>query len=159
MSSSKILTHIQNMRLPESKDKRIKLTQEDKAYIRNLHTNENMGIHDISRKYPQVCRRTIQFILYPERIIQSRKNRDWKKYHDRAKLTKSTADIRKRKLDLIKLPILESSKIIITKNTERGYQAAYISKGFRLSVVGGKSHTHALSSILHKLYAVQENLY
>lgn len=92
---------IDSMRLPRELDKRVKLTDEDRAQIKALH-EEGQSIRAIARMFEGKCsRRMIQFILFPERVDAMRANRDWRKYHDREKLTKAVADIRARKKELL----------------------------------------------------------
>ena len=55
-------------------DKRIKLTVIDKIDIIALHS-EGMGIRESSRVY-HVSRRTIQFVLFPERLEHNKQLRE-----------------------------------------------------------------------------------
>jgi len=80
-------------------DKRRKLTVIQKREIKNL--GAGYGIRALSRKY-EVDKRTIQFVLYPERLVAAKINRDWRKYHDRTKLTVAVRKLRARKTLLIK---------------------------------------------------------
>lgn len=54
-------------------DKRVKLTQSDKIEIVKLHT-EGIAIRQLSRDF-NVSRRTIQFILFPERLEAVKQHR------------------------------------------------------------------------------------
>jgi hypothetical protein len=80
-------------------DHRRKLTLAQRKEIKKL--GAGYGIRALAREYG-VSHRTIQFILYPERLLIARSNRDWKKYHDRAKLTVAVRKLRARKTLLIK---------------------------------------------------------
>jgi hypothetical protein len=80
-------------------DLRIKLTAEQKREIKIL--GAGYGIHALAKKYG-VSRRLIQFTLYPERLVASQINRDWRKYHDKVYQSASGRKIRQRKLLLIK---------------------------------------------------------
>lgn len=51
-------------------DKRVKLTDADKEQLKNEH-GLGASIHSLSRKY-SISRRTIQFILYPERLDKAK---------------------------------------------------------------------------------------
>ena len=82
------------------------LSEEDKEDIKRLH-KQNTGVREIARMYASKCsRRSIQFILFPERLKQmqerNRKNEHWKTYHNREQLTKATREWRRYKKDLFK---------------------------------------------------------
>ena len=72
------------IRIPPELDRRRKLTEQDKAKIKRLFA-EGHTIRGIARMFPQVCRRTIQFVLDPEKITAMRKGRDWKRYYNKEK--------------------------------------------------------------------------
>ena len=88
-------------------DRRVKLTSQDREEIKEK--GAGYGIRKMAREYG-VDKRLIQFILYPERLEASRKNRDWRRYHDRKKLTKQSRYLRHRKMKLYKLGILKIKK-------------------------------------------------
>jgi hypothetical protein len=91
---------LDKIKIPREQDKRVKITEKDKEEIKDMKA-KGYSIHEIARAFQAVCsRRMIQFIIYPERRIQAMKNRDWKKYHDRQRLTELVRDIRKRKRDI-----------------------------------------------------------
>ena len=81
---------VDNYRVPrvKGKDKRIKLTPEQKSEIYNRHHFGGEGIRPLHREFG-VSRRLIQFICYPERQaknLQDRKERGGEKlYYDRDK--------------------------------------------------------------------------
>lgn len=77
-------------------DKRRKLTPAQYSAIREEYNTGTISQRGLARKYG-VSRRSIVFILYPERLEASRKNRDWRKYHDRKALTNATRNLRRRK--------------------------------------------------------------
>lgn len=52
--------------LPRNKDRRVKLSDENRARIQQLHS-QGIAIREIARLYPQVSRRLIQFVIFPER--------------------------------------------------------------------------------------------
>lgn len=84
-------------------DRRRKLTDDQKSQIKGLFKDTGVSIHSLAKKYG-VSRRTIQFIVYPERE-QRAKNRfreKWKDYADRKKLTEATRKLRHYKHDLLK---------------------------------------------------------
>lgn len=56
-------------------NRRIKLFIDDKIYIRGLYA-EGIPIRQIVKKYyPSVSRRTIQFVLFPERKLKAAEQR------------------------------------------------------------------------------------
>ena len=82
-------------------DKRKKLKPDDKADIRQLY-NQGWAIRAIGRYYG-VSHRTIQFILFPERLEHNKELRrkrlenDPQRYYDRGKHTAAVKDLRLRK--------------------------------------------------------------
>lgn len=60
-------------------DRRIKLTEADKQEIKELH-KEGTAIRAIARAFPQVSRRLIQYIIFPDRLKVSNYPGKWKKY-------------------------------------------------------------------------------
>ena len=87
--------------LPLKTDKRVKLTKEDKLQVKKLY-DSGWGIRKLSR-YFEVDKRTIQFILFPERLERNKQLRrerllcDPQRYYDKDTHNKSVADIRARK--------------------------------------------------------------
>ena len=72
-------------RIGAENDKRRKITDEDKAYIKKLH-KEGESIREIARIMEKICsRRSIQYILYPERleVVKARQKevKRWEKYN------------------------------------------------------------------------------
>jgi len=71
------------IKLPKNKDRRRKLTDKDKKIIKPLY-DDGFTISEIARKFEKkVCRRMIQFILFPER----KRKQNWKDFYDRKKHT------------------------------------------------------------------------
>jgi len=59
--------------LPRNLDRRVKITDEDKEQMRYLHKS-NMPIREIARQFEGVCsRRTIQLVIFPERLEVAKK--------------------------------------------------------------------------------------
>lgn len=56
-----------NKIIPIEKDRRVKLTDADRARIKDLHAEGNTSIRALARLYG-VDKRTIQFLLFPERL-------------------------------------------------------------------------------------------
>ena len=84
-------------------DKRKKLTDEDKKLIKQMH-EEGYAIRALGRKF-QVDHRTIQFILFPERLERNKELRrerlllDPQRYYDREDHKKAMQDLRRRKVE------------------------------------------------------------
>lgn len=82
-------------------DRRVKLTQKDKDKILSLR--DKISIHDLAKMFG-VHRRTIQFILYPERQarnLELREERGGSKiYYDREKQNASIREHRRYKQEL-----------------------------------------------------------
>lgn len=86
-------------------DRRVKLLPEDKVEIRRLYNDEHMAIRAIAREY-KVDHRTIQFVLFPERIAAMKANRDWRTSYDKKKHTKQVREHRDYKKELHKKGLL-----------------------------------------------------
>ena len=80
--------------LPAGADRRVKIPKSEHAVIRQLFKEQS--IRSIARAY-KVDKRTIQFILYPERIAQSRANREWRDYYNKDKHRETTKEHRRYK--------------------------------------------------------------
>ena len=72
------------VRVGKANDRRIKLDDADRAEIKKLYA-QGLAIRKISRMYPQVCRRTIQFVLFPDRSKACNPPGHYKKYYDKDK--------------------------------------------------------------------------
>ena len=68
----------------ENLDRRIKLKKDDKKHIIELY-NSGLKIREIARHYPQVSRRSIQFVIFPERLAKVNYSGHWKVYYNREK--------------------------------------------------------------------------
>lgn len=112
------------IKIPRQYDKRVKLTETDKAEIRRLYTEESWPIRKIARKYEElVCRRTIQFVLFPERDKRLKELRSMArghlKYYDRKKHSKCIKDLRKRKRQIFGIKNYRHSSNIPSEERER----------------------------------------
>lgn len=77
-------------------DKRMKYSEEDIEGVKLRYHKDNWSMRKISRE-TGISRRYIDFILFPEHLVENRKKRDWRKYADRKNLTKLTRELRHRK--------------------------------------------------------------
>ena len=69
----------------QDNDIRVKLTDEDKEHIKLIwNSGKGQSINQIAKDYA-VSKRSIQFILFPERIQTMRANRNWRKYYSKEK--------------------------------------------------------------------------
>jgi len=90
------------IKLPYNLDRRRKLTKQDRATIKDLH-GYGMSIREITRKFAnKCCRRTIQFVLFPERLIPIVASHDSKKYYDKDKHRESMKKYRNYKYKILK---------------------------------------------------------
>ena len=75
-------------------DRRIKLTPDDKIEIKKIYENGETSINGLARIY-KVNKRTIQFILFPERLVKNKQDRKkrggWKQYYKGGKEWAETA--------------------------------------------------------------------
>jgi len=89
------------IKLPKEKDRRRKLTDEDRETIKSLY-KLGFGIREIARIFEKKCsRRLIQFILFPERLKRLAKQRDWRDYYDRDKHREYMRNHRKYKKEVL----------------------------------------------------------
>ena len=83
-------------------DRRVKLTGADRDYI--LAMKGVQSIHSLANEFG-VSRRTIQFILYPERLEANKAARiergGWKQYYDKDNHRKSASEHREYKNKLV----------------------------------------------------------
>jgi hypothetical protein len=79
----------QKLRVGKERDKRIKVSDEDKEMIKYLYSI-GYSIRKIAKMYSHLCtRRNIQFILFPERakrIYEYRRLRNWDYDKERHKI-------------------------------------------------------------------------
>lgn len=100
--------------MPRSKDRRVKLTDQQRDEI--AANEECLSQRQLAEKY-KVSRRTIQFILKPESLIQNRQRHQerggWKQYYDKNHHTESIREHRRYKQKVLK------SEDISTQETVR----------------------------------------
>jgi hypothetical protein len=84
-------------------DKRVKLTDEVKELIRKIKADENLSQRVLASQF-NVSRRTIQYVLDPEKLIENKKRRSErggsKQYYDKEKHREYMKDHRRHKQDL-----------------------------------------------------------
>jgi IS30 family transposase len=89
----------QKKKLPKNKDRRRKLTDKDRKKIKQLY-DDGFGIREIAKKFEKkVCRRSIQFILFPER----KRKQNWKDFYNREKHTIAMRKCRKHRKEIFGL--------------------------------------------------------
>lgn len=88
--------------LPKDKDRRRKLSDEDKEIIKMLY-EQGESIRAIARRFEKQCsRRNIQFVLFPERLKRVNFSGHWEKYYSKERNTKAIRDWRRYKQELYK---------------------------------------------------------
>lgn len=86
------------IKLPKEKDRRRKLTDTDKENIKTMYRFENLPIREIARRFAmKCCRRTIQFVLFPDRAKKVNFSGHWKLYYDKNKHRESIKNHRRYK--------------------------------------------------------------
>jgi len=100
------MNKLDKIRIPRELDKRRWITEEHKQEIKGLH-RQGVAIREIARQFKKVCcRRSIQFILYPERGLISKalfkERRKDGRYYNREKSTIAIRKLRARKQALYK---------------------------------------------------------
>lgn len=92
------------IRVGKKYDKRIKLTPQDKECVKLDYETGLFSINELARKY-KVNKRTIQFILFPERLEECKKRRTERGgsmvYYDKEKNTQYAREHRKYKKELV----------------------------------------------------------
>ena len=78
------------IKLPKGKDRKVKLSDDDRKEIRDLYYKLGWPIRKIARLFKNKCvRKTIKMVLFPERykryLENARINKHWKKYYDKKK--------------------------------------------------------------------------
>lgn len=72
---------LDKIKIPKEFDRRRKLSEDDKALIHSLYHIDGLSIRSISRMFEKkCCRRTIQFVLFPERLAIVNFSGHWEKY-------------------------------------------------------------------------------
>ena len=62
------MANIDSLRVGRKNDRRVKITEENKSAILELH-KQGVATREIARRMKKVCsRRAIQFIIWPERL-------------------------------------------------------------------------------------------
>jgi len=90
------------IKLPKEKDRRRKLTDEEKEEIKELY-RKGWSIRKIAKKFQDKCsRRLVQFILFPERYKHSRINWHWRNYYNKEKHAKIMKEYRRYKAKILK---------------------------------------------------------
>lgn len=95
---------LENFRVPRKKglDKRIKLTDEQRLCIRNLHHKSGVSMRYLSRTF-KVSRRLISFVCYPDKLehnIEVRKHRG-SNYYNKERHRRYMSDHRQHKRSLM----------------------------------------------------------
>ena len=80
----------------EKDDLRVKIYKSEHQKIKTLHKG-CMAIRAIAREY-EVDKRTIQFILFPERLAKAKENYNWKHYYTKEKRREYQKKHRRRKM-------------------------------------------------------------
>lgn len=100
---------VDKINLPDKLDRRIKLTTADKEEIKFQYSC-GQSINGLARLY-NVNKRSIQFILFPERHEQNLADRKLnggsKKYYNREKHSASIKNLREYKRDLLKKGLIK----------------------------------------------------
>ena len=93
------------VKLPEGKDRRVKLTTEDKEIIKALYEIVNISTYKLAEQF-NVSRRTIQFILDPSKkkanLERLEERGGWKVYYDKEKHNEYMTNHRHYKKEVLK---------------------------------------------------------
>lgn len=98
---------LDKLKLGKENDGRRKITDEQKVEIRELY-ERGIGIREITRRMVPVSRRSIQFILFPERLEHLKQHNKqiehWKQYYDKDKMKESIRKLRAKKRIIFNMP-------------------------------------------------------
>jgi hypothetical protein len=97
-----------NIRLPKSEDRRVKISDEDRSHIASLYS-KGVAVREIVRRMDnRISRRSIQFILFPERLEHlqnhNREIEHWKIYYNRSEHNKAMRKTRKHRAEVFNVP-------------------------------------------------------
>lgn len=96
--------------IPPQYDRRRKMTETDKVKALLMYHIDGESIRGIARKF-KVDKRTIQFLLFPERLKKNREDREarggWRQYYDRKANTDTAREHRRYKQKLMKAGVLQ----------------------------------------------------
>lgn len=85
------MSYIDKIRLPRNKDRRVSITEKQKEDIKKMY-KENIGIREITRRIKTISRRSVQFILFPERLEKVKQQ-----FKDRGESEKQRAKVKGEK--------------------------------------------------------------
>lgn len=94
---------LDRIKLTKSLDRRIHLTDEQRADIRARY-KRGEAIRAIARDYAGICSRSlIQLLVNPDRAkqVQERGRQHWREYHDAERHTKAIRELRRYKKQLV----------------------------------------------------------
>lgn len=87
------------------KDRRVKLTDEDKQDIKNKYNSGLYSIRGLAREY-KVDKRNIQFLLFPERLEQAKRTLQarggWRVYYNRLEHNEAVKQTRRHRHKIFK---------------------------------------------------------
>ncbi len=100
-------------------DGRRKLSDEDKTFIR-VKYGSGASIRSIAHEFHAshgICRRTIQFVLFPERDKKLKeqiiKEKRWNKYYSKDRQREYMQKYRAKKRKILNIPYQKTSKICL----------------------------------------------
>lgn len=79
------------IKLPRDKDRRVSITENQKEDIWAMY-KEGLGIREITRRMKTISRRSVQFILFPERLAKVKQQ-----FKDRGQSEKSREKVKGKK--------------------------------------------------------------
>lgn len=77
-------------------DKRVKYSAEEIESVKLRYHKDKWSMRKISRE-TGISRRYVDFIIFPEHLVENRKTRDWHTSFNRENLTRLTRELRHRK--------------------------------------------------------------
>jgi len=92
------------VKLPPGKDRRVKLSSDDKREIKRLYSVGDTSYQKLADRF-SVSKRSIQFIIKPEKLVENLKRREerggWRQYYDKDERTASQREHRQYKTKIL----------------------------------------------------------
>lgn len=123
-----------HIKLPREKDRRVKLSLEDRQEIKRLYTNTNKSMEQLAKDY-HVSRRLISFIVHPwayEKAKEQHKERrkDWR-YYDKDTHNEAIKNTRRYRTQVLKtLTIQEFLSIMLDRINKQKHKIWFLNNDF-----------------------------
>lgn len=94
-------------KIPKELDGRKKITDDDRKEAKELY-ERGLAIREIARRMSHISRRSIVFILFPERLVaqqeKQKKEEHWRRYYDKNRQKQAIKKLREKKRKIFNIP-------------------------------------------------------